>query len=123
MIPSLMHCVKANNIYEDNDYNKMIEMRDEYMHNKEVSLGEKLDIALKTTILNMEQYPNLKTDDQFLNLQKNFAKMENQIQPARKIYNISVRRYNRFISKVPNNVIAKLFKLGKLNCFEAEINK
>ena len=120
MIPSLIHCVQGNNIYEENTYNKMIEMRNEYMNNKEVRIGEKLDIAIKEAMQNIEQYPNLKTDDQFLNLQKNFAKMEEQLQPARRLYNSSVNKYNKFISMMPNSVVAKLFKLGKLNYFEAE---
>ena len=123
MIPSLIHCVKENNLYEENAYNKMIQMRDEYMNNKDVSVGEKLDITLKTVMQKIEQYPNLKTNDQFLNLQKNFTKMENQLKPVRKIYNFNVKKYNRFISITPNNVIAKLFKLGKLNYFEAETNR
>ena len=123
MIPSLIHCVKENNIYDEKVYNKMIKMRDDYMHKKEIDKGEKLDIALKTTILNMGKYPKLRADDQFLNLQKNFSKMEEQLQPVRNAYNINVKKYNKFICRTPNNIIAKLFKLGKLNYFEATINK
>ena len=123
MIPSLVQCVKEYDIYEEPVFSKIIKMRTKYMHKKEISLGEKLDIELKTIILNLEQYQDLKANEHFLNLQKNMTKIENQLQQARTTYNINVKKYNRFICRTPNNVIAKLFKLGKLNYFETETNK
>ena len=68
----------------------------------------------------LEDYPDLKANEQFLNLQKNLTKMENQIQSARRIYNNEVEKYNNLITVFPNNIIAKVFKLNIQEFFQME---
>ena len=67
-----------------------------------------------------ENYPELKASEQFLNLQNNLVKMENQLQAARRIYNLDVERYNSTIQTVPNNLVAFLFGFKPKEFFQIE---
>ena len=67
-----------------------------------------------------ENYPDLKANTQFINLQKNLQKMENQLQAARRIYNIDVTNYNNSIDMFPSSIIAKIFHFEKEELFDAE---
>ena len=75
---------------------------------------------INKTILILENYPELKANEQFSALQKNLTKMENQIQAARRIYNNDVEKYNRTISIFPNNIVAKILQFKKEAFFEME---
>ena len=68
----------------------------------------------------VENYPELKSSEQYLNLQKNLTKMESQLQAARRIYNIEVTNYNTKIKVVPANLIAKIFGFKEEKLFEIE---
>ena len=67
-----------------------------------------------------ENYPELKSSEQYLNLQRSLTKLESQLQAARRIYNNEVTAYNNKIAVVPSNVIASLFKFKKAKLFEIE---
>ena len=82
--------------------------------------GGILDTEINKTILILENYPELKANEQFSALQKNLTKMENQIQAARRIYNNDVEKYNRTISIFPNNIVAKILQFKKEAFFEME---
>jgi len=69
----------------------------------ELSEGVKLLIAIA------ENYPDLKADENFLNLQNELAETENYLQFARRFYNGSVRQLNTRIESVPSNFVASLF--------------
>jgi LemA protein len=71
---------------------------------KEAELGE----GVKQLIAVAENYPDLKADENFLNLQKELAETENYLQFARRFYNGSVRQLNTRIESVPSNFVASL---------------
>ena len=71
-------------------------------------------------MVTLEDYLDLKANEQFLNLHKNLTKMENQIQSARRIYNNEVEKYNNLITVFSNNTMAKLFKLNIQEFFQME---
>lgn len=54
---------------------------------------------------------------------KLLEKMENQLQAARRIYNIDVTEYNTYILSFPNNIIANIFKFKLAELFEADYNE
>ena len=72
---------------------------------KEAELSE----GVKQLIAVAENYPDLKADENFLNLQKELAETENYLQFARRFYNGSVRQLNTRIESVPSNFVASLF--------------
>ena len=97
------------------------EKRSMYLQNKNLKDGEELNNECNRIILLAENSPDLKANEQFLNLQKKLSKMESQLQAARRIYNIEVNNYNDKIETFPNNIIADAFNFKKEEYFEAEL--
>lgn len=118
LIPNLVTCVKEYAKYEEKIFEEITELRTEYLKTKELSNGEKLEKELNDVILTVENYPELKANEQFLNLQKNLTKMENQIQAARRIYNNEVEKNNNVINIFPNTILAKLLKFKTAEFFQ-----
>lgn len=67
-----------------------------------------------------EAYPDLKANQNFLELQRELSDTENKIQAARRFYNTNVRDLNTRIESFPPNIIAKIFNFGKMELFEVE---
>lgn len=120
LIPNLIECVKEYTQYEERIFDKITLLRTEYIKDKVLQKGGLLDAEINKTLLVLESYPELKASEQFINLQKNLTKMENQIQAARRIFNIEVEKYNNNISIFPNSIIALIFKLEKEGFFKME---
>ena len=70
-----------------------------------------------------ENYPELKSSENFLNLQKNLAKIEDQLQAARRLYNMDVTAYNTSIQVFPTNIIANIFRFKANELFQLEPGK
>ena len=56
-----------------------------------------------------ESYPELKADQQFMNLQRNLTEIESQISAARRAFNAAVTAYNDGVQMFPSNIVASLF--------------
>ena len=65
-----------------------------------------------------EQYPDLKANTNFMDLQNQLKKVEEDIANSRKYYNALVREYNDVIMSVPTNIVASLFHFEKKTMFE-----
>lgn len=76
------------------------------------SLGKLLAVA--------ESYPDLKANQNFLELQRELSDTENKIQAARRFYNTNVRDFNTAVQTFPSNVIANMFKFTERDFFEIE---
>lgn len=118
LIPNLVSVIKGYTTYEKETYEEVIKLRSQYNETRDISLGSKLESRLNTLIALVESNPNLKANEQFLYLQKTLTKMENQLQAARRIYNIDVTDYNNRIETLPHNIYAKLFGFKKENWFQ-----
>lgn len=120
LIPNLVETVKNYAKYENNIMENITQLRTQYNNTKDLGLGEELNNKMNHLIAVAESYPELKASDQFLNLQKSLIKTENQLQAARRIYNIDVTNYNTKISVVPYNLIAKIFNFKPAKLFEIQ---
>lgn len=120
LIPNLVKCVKEYTNYEAKTFEKITRLRAEYMNKRELTKGGILDTEVNKTVLLLENYPELKANEEYLNLQRNLTKMENQIQAARRIYNNEVEKYNNFTNIFPNNILANILKFKKEKFFEME---
>ncbi len=69
-----------------------------------------------------EQYPNLKANENFLELQNEITDTENKIQAARRFYNSVVREINTMIMSFPTNVFAGMFGFNKKEFFDLDDN-
>ncbi len=76
--------------------------------------------AIKTLFALAENYPVLKANQNFLELQKEITKIEEDLQRARRYYNGTVRAYNTFIEKFPNLLIARLLSLKPFEYLDFE---
>ena len=81
-------------------------------------LEEKLKSGLDRIIALAESYPDLKANQNFLELQRELVETEDYLQFARRYYNGSVRDYNTLTGTVPNNVIAAWFKFAEREYFQ-----
>lgn len=121
LIPNLVSIVKEYTNYEEKILTEIAELREKYNKEKSLQDGEKLNNECKQLIAVIENYPELKASEQYLNLQKSITKMENQLQAARRIYNMEVTDYNTAINVFPRNIIAKILGFKDANLFEADL--
>ncbi len=71
-----------------------------------IAANDQLDSALARLLVIVENYPNLKANENFLRLQDELAGTENRIAVERRKYNEAVQAYNTYIQVFPNNIIA-----------------
>lgn len=121
LIPNLVECVKGYSKHEQAIFTEIATMRTNYMNqNKNIKGAENLNNKMNQLIAVAENYPELKASEQYLNLQKNLTKIENQLQAARRIYNSEVTNYNTKLESIPSNLIATLFGFKSAQLFEIE---
>lgn len=77
-----------------------------------------LSVALGRLLALAEAYPGLKASGNFLELQQELSRLENDIQMARRYYNGAVRNQNVLVQSFPSNLVARLFGFGTRDYFE-----
>ena len=124
LIPNLVNAVKGYASHEKETFEKITEARSAAMNSqgaKEKGKSEDmLSGALKSLFAVAESYPDLKANQNFLELQTELSDTENKVQAARRFYNGNVRDLNTKIEIFPSNVIANMFKFEKREFFELE---
>ena len=76
--------------------------------------------ALKSLLVTVERYPDLKANQNFLKLQDELASTENQILTARTRFNEAIKPFNNHVKTFPNNILAGFFDFDGKPYFEAE---
>lgn len=124
LIPNLVETVKGYAKHEKSTFEEVAKLRTQAMGATGVAekgaLENQLTAALKTVFAVAESYPELKANQNFLDLQGSLGEIENEIQGARRYYNGSVRDFNTKIVVFPNNLIAGLLGFKSKEFFEAE---
>lgn len=127
LIPNLIEVVKEYAKHEKDIFNQVATLRTNIYQNmsinKKITINEQLRQELYKIIAISENYPDLKANQNFLELNKELIKIEDEIANSRKYYNGSVRIYNTKIQVFPNNIIASLFRFKEANMFEANIEE
>lgn len=122
LIPNVVDTVKGYSSYEKDLFQNITELRAKSMQLN--SPGEKanpeseLSGKLKNLLAVAENYPDLKANRSFLDLQKQLAEVEDQIQYARRYYNGAVRDYNTKVESFPSNIVASISGFKKAEFFE-----
>ena len=124
LIPNVVETVKGYAAHERGVLENVTRARTQAMGAKssaELKQAENyLTNTLKTLFAVAENYPDLKANVNFLDLQRELADTENKIQSARRFYNGNVRDYNIAVESFPANIIAGLFHFGKRELFDLE---
>ena len=122
LIPNLVSSVKGYAKHEKGTLDKVTKARTEAMGakspEKKGAAENMLSSTLKTLFAVSENYPDLKANVNFLELQRELSDTEDKIQAARRFYNGNVRDYNTAIQSVPTNIIANMFSFKKRDLFE-----
>jgi len=124
LIPNLLETVKGYMGHERELLSKVTELRSQSMKERAVGekarLEEKLSRSLANVFAVAEGYPDLKANQNFLELQAELSEIEDQIQLARRYYNGTVRNLNIQVESFPGNIIAGIFKFTRAEFFEIE---
>ena len=125
LIPNLVETVKAYSKHEDKTLENITALRSDYNNMKSLKLEDvsKLDNQLNKYIAIIESYPELKANEEFLNLQKELRETEDQLAFARRVYNDEATNYNIATEVVPSNIVALIFAFKKVDLFELEDSK
>lgn len=124
LIPRLVELVKGYAGYEKALLTSLTELRSRSQHAASRSeLGEvekSVDSGVHRLITLVEAYPDLKANQNFLDLHARLTDTENQIQYARRYYNGAVNLYNNRIQKFPDLLIASLFSFKPADFFQLD---
>ncbi|MFW5885354.1 MAG: LemA family protein [Patescibacteria group bacterium] len=124
LIPNLINTVKGYAKHERETLEKVTEMRAKAMGAKDTKEQAEAENMLSETLKSLfavsENYPDLKANQNFLELQKELSDTENKIQASRRFYNGNVRDFNTKIQTFPTNIIAGILGFTEREFFEAE---
>lgn len=126
LIPNLVETVKGYAAHEKEVFEKVTEARSAVMSATAKGPAEtakaenQFEGALKSLFAVAEAYPDLKANQNFLQLQQELVDTEDKIQASRRFYNAGVRDLNTKIDMFPSNIVAGIFNFEKREFFEVE---
>lgn len=124
LIPNLVETVKGFAAQEQTVFRDIANARAALLSARSpadrIAANQQLDTALGRLLVVVENYPQLKSNENFLRLQDELAGTENRIAVERRRYNEAVQEYNTYISLFPNNLVAGMAGFARNNnYFEA----
>ena len=123
LIPNLVEVVKGYAKHEKEILNEITTLRtnsyDNMSMNKKINVNEQLTQGISKIMAISENYPELKSSENFLQLSRDLTQVEDEIANSRKYYNGSVRILNTKIQMFPSNIVAGMFGFKQANMFEA----
>ncbi|MBP8016930.1 LemA family protein [Candidatus Gracilibacteria bacterium] len=124
LIPNLVNTVKGYATHEKDTLLQVTEARNNYQNAKSVDdkmeANNMLTGALKSIFALAENYPDLKANQNFLQLQTELSDIENKLAAARRFFNSSTNEYNTYIEVFPNSIIASVFNFKRGESFGLE---
>jgi LemA protein len=124
LIPNLVNTVKGYAAHEAGTLEKVTQARNMAMGATNIEEKAKAENMLSGTLKSLfavsESYPDLKANQNFLDLQTQLTDTEDKIQAARRFYNGNVRDLNTSIDRFPGNIVAGVFHFEKMEFFNLE---
>jgi LemA protein len=128
LLPNLIETVRAYAAHERNTLEDITRLRGQAQSLAQSQSGQpseqraqvedQLSGAVRGLMVSVEAYPDLKSNQNFLELQRALAETEDRIANGRRFYNANVRQYNTRVESVPSNLIAGMFHFQKATYFE-----
>lgn len=129
LIPNLIETVKGYAKHEQETFEKVIQMRNQLTqapsenHEEQMQISNQLSDTLRTIFALSESYPDLKANQNFIQLQEELTSTENKIAYARQLYNSSVATYNIKLESFPSNIIANIHGFKSEHLLETPVEE
>ncbi len=122
-LTKMLDVVKAYKEHEQSTLTKLVELRRGMTMSEKNAASRNMDDVTKEINILAENYPELKSSNNFATLQNTITDVEEHLQAARRLYNSNVNAYNRKIVVFPNSIVASGMKAVEKPYFEAESTK
>lgn len=127
LIPNLVETVKGYAQHESSTLEKLVSLRNQMGSsqtlNEQVENQTALTGMLRQVFALSENYPDLKANQNFADMQQSLEQIEDTLQDARRYYNATVRDFNTYIAYFPINLLAALFRFKEKPFFEISDSK
>lgn len=128
LIPDLVATVKRYTQYEQETLTNIAALRARAVSGQvtgegRIQLENRLSEELGNLMISIENYPDLKANQNYLNLQQTLTEIEEQLSAARRFYNTTVTEYNNAVEMFPTNVVAGMMSYRRKQLFEAPANE
>jgi LemA protein len=127
LIPNLIETVKQYVSHEANVLTEVTRLRgkliEQLSNDERIDLHNNLSNQIRGIMVSVENYPDLKANQNFLKLQSAWNEVEEQISAARRYYNAAVTDYNNSIQTFPINIMIDSSKFGTKKVFEIEVGE
>jgi LemA protein len=123
LIPNLVSSVQQYMQHERGILEKVTELRSQAMKpgisdEQKIALDKQVTSALGSIMVAVENYPDLKANENVMHLQRSLSEVEAQIAAARRAYNQAVTDYNNAIEMIPTNILANMMNYTRKQVFE-----
>lgn len=124
LIPNLIETVRGYTKHEKATLEDIVKLRNSYQKadnvDEKAQNSAELSGMLKYLFALSENYPDLKSNQNFIEMQKSLEKIEEDLQQARRYYNATVRHYNILVTIFPLNLLAAQFNFTKKDYFQID---
>lgn len=124
LIPQLLESIKWYMNHEKETLQKVTEARTSFLNSntvdEKVQSGNMLEWTLKSLFAVSESYPDLKANQNFLQMQNEMSNIENKLASSRRYFNSSTKELNTYVEIFPSNIIAPIFGFNKKEYFEID---
>ena len=127
LVPQLVETIKGYAAHEKETLEKVTAARAAAMNattvDEKLAADKALSGALAGLRVSLEAYPELKANQNFLQLQNELADIENKLSAARRFFNSTTRELNNACEVFPNNIVAGMFSFKRAPMYEATENR
>jgi LemA protein len=124
LIPNLVETVKGYATHERETLESVTRARNQAVGANSLEAKEAAEKNLNQAMMNLfavaEQYPDLKANANFQQLQAELTSIENDIEKSRRYYNGTARENNTLVESFPSNIVANMYKFEKVSYFELD---
>ena len=122
LIPQLVETVKGYAKHEKETLTKVIELRNQAVAattiDGKIAAENQLSSVLAGLKVTLEAYPDLKANQNFLQLQEEMSDIENKLAAVRRFFNSATKEFNNAVQTFPSNIIAGMFNFRKAEMFD-----
>jgi LemA protein len=122
LIPQLVETVKGYAKHEKETLARVVELRNQAVAatsiDNKIAIENQLSSALAGLKITLEAYPDLKANQNFLQLQEEMSDIENKLAAVRRFFNSATKEFNNAVQTFPSNLIAGMFNFNKAPMFD-----